>query len=470
VDIIQAISANIWTIFLITLFFGGAVFVHELGHFLVARWRGMVVEVFSIGFGPKLFGWRGRDGIEYRLSWIPLGGYVRLPQLAAIGAIEGAGATDINTLPVPTYCSLMLVSLAGVTCNIILAFVLASVLWLVGEPTTSDLATTRIGYVQAKLELPDGELVASPAAEAGLRVGDTVKAIDGRVVNEWQDLVQTLMTSSGHDADGIRESVFTIERDGQRLDLRLHPRLVGEERTRRVGIAPAYEPIVQRVIPDSLAAQFGLLSQDRILSLDDVPILNLQTFEDILDNQPDRPLALRVRRGATAVTLTIPARSGAKASADLGAEFITESLLIYPQPLRLVSSFVSMTFRTFFSLLNPGSDIGLSKLSGPVGIAHMFYMTSQVDIRLVLWFAILLNINLAIFNLLPIPVLDGGHMVFATIGKLRGRALPANFIAMAHSVFMVLLLSMVAYVTYFDVRRLSPSAHKDKPPATAPVK
>jgi len=113
-----------------------------------------------------------------------------------------------------------------------------------------------------------------------------------------------------------------------------------------------------------------------------------------------------------------------------------------------------MTFRTLGSLINPQSDIGLSKLSGPVGIVRVFHLAAQADLRLVLWFTILVNINLAIFNLLPIPVLDGGHMLFATLGKLRGRALPPNFVMTTQSLFMVLLFSMIIYVSFFDVRRL----------------
>ena len=100
---------------------------------------------------------------------------------------------------------------------------------------------------------------------------------------------------------------------------------------------------------------------------------------------------------------------------------------------------VKMTFRTLGSLLNRDSDIGISKLSGPIGIARVFHITAQTDIRYVLWFTIIVNVNLAIFNLLPLPVLDGGHMLFATIGKLRGKALPAGFIQAAQTVFVAVV-------------------------------
>lgn len=457
---------------LIALFFGGSIFVHELGHFLVARRRGMIVERFSIGFGPKIFGWRGKDGVEYRLSWIPIGGYVLIPQLAdgsEMPAIEGESQTDRSKLPKPSYTSLMLVLVAGVICNFIFAFGLSSVLWLVGLPSSSDLATTRIGYVQAKLEMADGEFVPSPASEGGLRIGDTVRAIDGRAVDDWQDLVQTLMTGSDHSADGRRKSVFTIERDGQLMDLTLHPLLAGDEQTRRVGISSAYEAIVQKVTPNSSAARAGLHAQDRLVALDGTPILSLKTFIDLLEANPEVEHPLQVRRGATQLTLTVPARPEAKNASDFGAEFTTDTFLTHPSPFNLMAKSISTTYFTLISFLNPHSDVGLSKITGPIGIVHVYYQASQVDIRYVLWITILINVSLAFFNLLPLPILDGGHMLFTTIGRLRGRALPANFIAATQGVFMLLLLSVALYVSFFDVRRLGPAPLRDKAPATAPV-
>jgi regulator of sigma E protease len=120
-----------------------------------------------------------------------------------------------------------------------------------------------------------------------------------------------------------------------------------------------------------------------------------------------------------------------------------------------------MTGRTLASLINPRSDIGISKLSGPIGIGKIYWDASEAGLRYVLWIAILVNVNLAIFNLLPIPVLDGGHMLFATIGRLRGRALPGNFIAATQSVFILLLFTMILYVSVFDVRRIARDVRSD---------
>ncbi len=473
-DLLSLLFSNLWAVFLIILFFGGSIFVHELGHFLAARKRGLHVERFSIGFGPKIFAWRGKDGVEYRLSWLPLGGYVALPQLADMRGIEGESSVDVAKMGPVSYSTRMIVFAAGAFFNILFALALATIVWSVGQPMSSDMATTRIGYVVPTVELADGSKVTSPAVEAGLRIGDTVKAIDGRELGDWQDLMQTLVTSAGRTEDGRRTTTFTIERDGVRQDVVLYPRLGGDEQIRRVGIAPAYELVVHAVQPDSLAAKAGLQPQDRLVALDGQTVLNIQPYLDHLTSRADQPVVLTVKRGEATLDLTVPARTGAAEPAELGLALATDSQLVYPNPLKQFAGHVSMTIRTLSSLINPQSDIGISKLSGPVGIIRVFHLAAQADIRLVLWFTILVNINLAIFNLLPIPVLDGGHMMFATIGKLRGRALPTNFILTTQSVFMVLLFSMILYVTVFDVRRIvrdvAPARTEQPAEATEPAR
>jgi len=463
-DLLNALLSNLWAVFLIVLFFGGSIFVHELGHFLAARRRGMHVERFSIGFGPRMFGWRGKDGVEYRISWLPLGGYVALPQLADLKGVEGETGTSAGTLPPAGYADKMIVAVAGAVFNVIFAFILATLLWFLGQPTSSEQATTRIGFVSPTIELSDGTRVASPASEAGLRVGDTVKAIDGRALNDWQDLMQTLVTSADRAADGRRKSIFTIERAGSLQEVTVYPRLAGDEKIRRVGIAPAYQLVVHAVTADSIAAKLGLQPKDRLVALDQVEILNIQTYADYLNKHASAPVVLHLTREGAPLTVELPPR-GAKApeSTEIGAAFTTDNILVHDNPVKQFTGHVSMTWRTLTSLINPRSDIGISKLSGPVGIIRVFHLAAQADIRIVLWFTILVNINLAVFNLLPIPVLDGGHMLFATIGKIRGRSLPADFIAATQSVFVVLLFSMILYVSFFDVRRIARDLRANDP-------
>lgn len=452
-DLLQSIASNLWSIFLIILFFGGSIFIHELGHFLAARRRGVRVERFSIGFGPKLFAWRGKDGIEYRLSWLPLGGYVALPQLADMSMIEGESGLDLAKLPPLGYGTKMLVFVAGAAFNIVFAFLLACIVWYVGQPTSAELDTTKIGLVLPTITLPDESSVPSPAFEAGLQAGDVILAIDGNRVTNWLDLKQTLIASGGRSADGRPRAVLTVARGGETLKFTVYPRLAGDERMRSIGIAPAEEFFVYSVTPGSPAAKVGLKPNDQIAALDGRPVLHSSTFAEYLRKNVDRPIALTVLRGGRQTTLTMPPRPGTKNATELGLAFKSGFKLVYPDPFTQIGDNVVMTFRVLAGLINPQSDLGVSKLSGPVGIVRAFHVTAQSDVRLVLWFTILVNVNLAIFNLLPIPVFDGGHMLFATIGWLRGRALPASFIMTTQSVFVVLIISLFCYVTFFDFRR-----------------
>lgn len=469
-DLLQTLLSNVWSIFLVVLFFGGSIFVHELGHFLAARRRGVKVERFSIGFGPKIFSWRGKDGVEYRLSWLPLGGYVALPQLADLRGIEGESDLDVDALPPISYATKMIVFAAGAAFNVLFALLLATIIWFIGQPMSSEMATTRIGYVSATLELPDGTKVPSPASQAGLRVGDIVRQIDGIAVHEWTDLMQTLVTGAGRTATGQPQTVFTIERDGRTDDVTIRPLLSGDEQLRRVGISPGYELLVHAVTAGSLAEQAGFQTGDEILRMNTTPILSVATYQEILTTKLDEPVNVTVKRAGQEVALVIPARLAAKPDASLGLALTTGFTLTHPTPFAQVNDHVVMTFRTLASLINPHSDIGLSKVAGPVGIVRIFHSAAEAGMRAILMFTILVNINLAIFNLLPIPVLDGGQMLFATIGRIRGRALPSGFIAAAQSTFVVLLFSMIIYISFFDVRRVVRDVQSSRAEAAAPAK
>lgn len=453
-DFLTSLFSSIWSIFLIVLFFGGSIFVHELGHFLAARRRGVKVTRFSIGFGPAIWKWIGKDGVEYRLSWIPLGGYVALPQLADMAAIEGE-SDQTEPLPPISYSTRMIVFVAGAFFNVLFAFFLASILWVVGQPTSEELSTTRIGYIAKTITLADGSVVPGPAMQAGLKVGDTIRALDGAKVNDWPELLQTLVMSAGVAEDGQRRAVFTIERDGKLMDVPVFPRLSGEDNNRRVGIIYAYTPIVANVPENSFARTIGLQTGDRLMELDGQRLLNMATVLDAMQEQPARAFTLTVERGTELVELKVPADRPKDTPAWFGAVYRTSFGLKHTNPFSQIASQVVMTVRTLWSLVHPHSDIGISKLSGPIGIGKIYWDASEAGIRYVLWIAILVNVNLAIFNLLPIPVLDGGHMLFATIARLRGKALPVNFIAATQSVFIVLLFTMIIYVSVFDVRRIA---------------
>jgi regulator of sigma E protease len=456
-DLLHGLLTNTWSALLIILFFGGSIFVHELGHYLLAKARGVHVDVFSIGFGPPIFSWKAKDGTRYQVAWFPLGGYVLLPQIADLGTLKGESTVKAEELPPVSYPSKLIVFVAGAAFNVLFAFVLACYIWIAGQREFIPQQSTQIGFISKTIDLPDGSKAESPALKAGLRVGDTVKAVDGHRVSSWSEMTESLVTGTGREAGGDRITVFSIERDGKALDITVHPLLAGAEKVRRVGIAPAYPLNIGAVKAGSAAETAGLRAGDRILSIESKPILTYEGLVEGLGAVPESGGHLKVLRAGSETELAF---KGGTAFAD-GIELNTE-VVTHPNPLvQLWVPFVN-TFRTVWSLVAPGSDMGLSKVSGPIGIIHVFRSASESGLSVVLQVTILINVNLAVLNLLPIPVLDGGQIVLATIARLRGRPLPVNFVVGLQSVFMVLLVSMVLYVSIFDVRRWRRDAAEER--------
>jgi len=467
----QDIFSTIWAIALAIFFLGASIFVHELGHFLAARWRGMKVERFSIGFGPKIFGWIGRDGVDYRVSWIPLGGYVMLPQMANMDAIEGKSSTDVSKLPPVSYLSKVITLSAGAAFNVLFAIVLGVIVWAVGQQVAVEEQSNVIGSVRATVETSDGKIVPSPAALAGIKPGDSVLAVDGKSVATFGAIYERIVLGSGRDANDNPKVTLTIKRgDEKPFDVVAAPVYVGGDRIRDIGISLASKIVVADVTPNSAALAAGLKAGDVLTHIDGEPIQATTTIRDHLARTRDKPVVIAYVRDGVASTVTATPRLGTNPDTKMPAYMlgVVQSVALTPvtahiPPWTQIASVVTRTWSTIVSLVSPHSDIGLSKMSGPIGIVTMISNTAKFDFMSVLAFVVLINVSLAIFNMLPIPVLDGGHILFATIEKLRGRPLPPRFIMTAQSVFMLLLVMMMIYVSFFDVRRILP---QPKPAAT----
>lgn len=579
-DIFNNLFSNVWSIFLVIAFFTGSIFVHELGHFWAAKRRGLKVERFSIGFGPKIFGWT-RNGTEYRISLFPLGGYVALPQLADMGAIEGTSQLNTKTLPKISYADKMIVSVMGAVFNLIFAFILALVIWVVGQPSSKEQLTNTVGYVSKTINLDLETIIPGPAYEAGIQPGDKILEVDGIKVNGFNDIQQYLVTGTGRSETGKPMVNLTTERDGRIQIVTVYPRLIelnsiSKERMRYSGMSPEQSLVIDKTIKDSPAYFSKLEKGDVLVAANGVNLYSLKTLSDILDETPEHKVLLKIKRNNNLIEIPLQAektaytkplglltaltdqdeivslkflpnyakdvtknladpqtpstlvifdqaqdkhffkdilegdtllsindqtpksledflnivsrilpgesvtmvltRKGppgtlegysitftpknltsallpAKTQYLIGIQLNPSPLIIHVNPLVQFSNNISMTFRTLGSLFSSDSDVSISNLMGPPGIIRILHTFSVEDLRLLIWFVILLNINLAILNLMPIPVLDGGHMVFATIAKIRGKAIPYGLIAGIQSTFMIILFSLMLYVSFFDVRR-----------------
>ncbi len=467
------ILTNFKALAMVFLFFGASIFVHELGHFLAARWRGLKVTRFSIGFGPKLFGWT-RNGVEYIVAALPIGGYVALPQLGHMEIIEGE-AEEVDPVKI-SWTSKVIVLVAGALFNVLFALCLG--LWLFqlgGRPEPIYYDVTELGPISESILISDDETVPNPAYAAGLRQGDKVLSIDGKPVSLWKNVAKRIVFGTQRTEDGRPLSLFKVQRGSEILEFEVHPVVGGPENMRMVGISPLLPEKLPALIhytyegfPADIA---NILPGDEIVRFDGIPVDSRDQLASYIRDRLDQPIELVVtREGKTFETTVTPKlavpRAGEDPSPMIGVGWGLPDILVKETPVALVKSAVSETLETLQKLINPKSDIRLSHMSGPVGMGNIIYKTAKRDFRWVLFIVIIINVNLAIINLLPIPVLDGGHITFATIEKLRGRALPENIMMSLQGSFVILLLSLMLYVTVFDGKRISREREDEKAVST----
>jgi len=434
---------GIYVVGAVLLLFGAAVFVHELGHYLVARWCGMKVEAFAIGFGPKIFGWT-RDGIEYSWRWIPAGGYVKLPQMITSEALEGKHAAA-EPLPPASPWAKILVAAAGPFMNIVFAFVVATLIYFVGLPVAVNPSI--IGYVEPN----------SSEFNAGIREGDRIVMVNGKLVKSWQDVQMTTALA--------RTNVLPVvtERDGVRATNLLTAKISEVVGLKMLNLDPKDHPVISQVDPGSPAEAAGLKENDRFVSFGGVPIVGQDQLVELIRKRGGQSTEVQVERGKERLALQVTPKiiDPERKTGRIGVILTGSSTTVYhvmkpgPNPWAQVADVWDKTVSTFSALLHSKqTGVGAKDLAGPVGIFAMLAVQVNTDYRLALTFLVLLNINLAILNLLPIPVLDGGHILLALIEKIRRRPISARFQEYATTGFAVLLISFMLYVTFFDIKRV----------------
>ena len=461
-EVIQTVVATkIYPALVVLFFFGITIFIHELGHFLVGKWRGMKIERFSIGFGPKIFGWT-KDGVEYRLSWIPFGGYVALPQMSPMDAIEGKTEGSTEEMPPAPPLSKTLVAFAGPLMNVALALLLATVLWGAGKPMNVPI----VGWVET----------GSPEELAGIQPGDKIVEVNGQRIKTWTQVMEAVAFSRTPD---VR---LTIERAGQPREVLVESKVNQRLEVKMLEIYPRNHPFTQNVLTGSAAERAGLKDGDEFVSIEGVPIYSSEQLRSLVGKRTDLPTTVKVLRRGEPLTLTVtpelnPDEKAGRMGVQLGDRL--EIVRPGPNPLEQFRDVLGSMVGLIKALMHSKeTGVGPSSVSGPVGILGLcWYGIVTGGLLQGINIAVMLNLNFAIINLFPFPVLDGGHIVFAAIEAIRRRPLNARIVQGLSSAFAILLISFMLYVTVFDFKRFfgfrfgqsaPPAQTNEVSPATQP--
>lgn len=437
----------------VLVIFNLLIVVHEVGHFLAARWRGLYIEKFGIWFGKAI--WKKKiNGVQYSLGSLPFGGFVALPQLAPMDIIEGKADVDREQLPPVSALDKIIVAVAGPFFSLLLAFVFAVMVWIVGYPVSESDTTTVIGYI-----MPD-----SPAEKAGLRPGDKILEVDGKRVTRFlgmNDSVSWAVVRSEGETVPLK-----FERNGQVNTVNVEPYKAETQGWRRKSvrqllILPAETAIIDKVEPNSPAAAAGLRPRDVIRAVNHTPIYNPVALLEYIKKHPDETLTLEVERNGSRFEVPVkpvPLPTDGKMQPRIGIQWDTSGIMsiAHPSPLELIRNSVTSTLSTLGAVASPKSDVKLQHLSGPIGIGRIYYLffVSERGWQLALWLSVVLNVNLAILNMLPIPVLDGGHILFGIIESIRRKPLNMRVLEVVQGACTILIVGVIIYITFFDVQDL----------------
>ena len=442
------------------------IFVHELGHFLAARWRGLKVDRFAIWFGKPI--WKKKiNGVEYALGTIPAGGYVSLPQMATMEVIEGKGESSGQPLPPISALDKIIVAVAGPLFSFLLAFCFAVIVWIVGRPVNQGDNSTMVGWVD-----PTG-----PAWKAGLRPGDVITEVDGHRVTTFAPPSQDSITWRIVTSQGTNIAI-TFQRDGEQKTVYAAPfkrETAWYERKdlRHVLITSAERAIIYEVATNSPAALAGLKKGDEIVAMDGEKIYSpmpLVYEEKTMTNGPIKPVALTVRRGAEEFQRVLTPEKPLKPE-NSGPLFgitawqgNTNVSLAHPAPTDQIKESASQIYATLSTIFSHKSDVGVQQLGGAVMIIRLYsnLFQSENGWRLVLWFSVVLNVNLALLNLLPFPVLDGGHITLALIEAARRRPVNARVLQYLQTACAVILIGFMLFIAFFDTGDWVRSARKNR--------
>ena len=411
---------------------GVLVFVHELGHFLVAKWAGIRVERFSLGFPPKMIGVT-RGETEYCISWVPLGGYVKVAGMADVGSEKTTGAHwEYSSRSVGVR---MAVIAAGPAMNFLFAF--AALIFLFSFYGLDTFDSTRVNPQENSL-----------AAEAGLVRGDRIRTVGGTPVGNAYELASAL------DEIASRGTALQIERDGILLDFNLPP--AGSE---GYGVQLMRPTTVGQVIPGMPADSLGLQAGDIILSVGQAPVVSWAEMSEEIRRYPGETIQLVWERDGQRMEQLITPATHAEGDALVGHIGISHQASRHTIGLgRAVVLGGLGVYNSSWLILDFLGELfqgdRLTDVGGPLRIAQLAGQTAEQGLYAFVSFLAMLSVNLAIINLLPIPVFDGGHLTFLTLEAVMRRPLSLRQREIFQQIGLAIVLLIMVLVTFNDLNQM----------------
>ncbi len=425
---------------------GVLVFVHELGHFMAARWNGVRVLTFSIGFGPRIFGFR-RGDTEYVLSIIPLGGFVKM----AGESPDDPRAGQPDEFMSKSKWQRFQILIMGPAMNLLLAVVVMAVVLMQGASTPSYLRKPAlVGVVNAE----------SPAAVAGVQPGDIITRLGSAEVATWEQLELAVAARPEADVD------IVVIRDRQEVRLPIRPATTrvgpGESpqfEVGTIGVLPDVYPVIRDVISGQPAAAAGLQANDTILSINGRRMVFGAQVSEAIAGTADGPVRVEVERaGARQLIEVTPVKEGDRPRIGISIGDAVETFT--PTPLQAVGLSVQRNIEMSATILRTLRDLftgeaSPKQLMGPVGIAQLSGETAKAGWVALLGLMVTLSLNLGLLNLLPIPVLDGGHIFIMALETIARRDFSVEIKEKLHLAGFAVLMTLMVTVIYNDLTRIA---------------
>jgi regulator of sigma E protease len=430
----------------VTLVLGVLVFVHEFGHYAVAKLCGVRVEVFSLGFGKRLWGFRKGD-TDYRISLLPLGGYVKMAGENPMEARTG----DPGEFTSHPRWQRFLIALAGPVMNVVLAIVVLTVVFTVHfEYPAFWKKSTPVAWVEDN----------SPAAKAGIRPGDRISKFDGMPDPTWEQLEYRIALNPGEPLS------VTLERGTQVIPTTITPKPNGPDEIGYAGMIGEAPVRVVGILPNTPAQKADIRPGDQLISVNNLPIRAVPVLSKVLQQTKNAPVDITIARGGkqSVVRLVpelIPSEPSGEKQYLIGAQLLPGKevgKLPLPQAFSRSVEDCKTNSLLIFELIGKMIEkkVSIRQMSGPIGITIISGEAAKQGLLPLLEVMALISLNLAVFNLLPIPILDGGLMLMLLIEGIMRRDIKQEVKERVYQAAFVFLLLFAAVVIFNDVRKTFP--------------